>query len=377
MIHIQWKKTIGQTFLHDTRKECLMTMAKIDNLSNHKWHFYRKLLNEYDFESREFAVNRAFYKLWEIIGDNPELLPRTDNSGCLDKNEEDNENNEEIARVTTLHLAEAPGSFVQVVKKMNKTCRSIAVSKPPSSYAEVVRKGRTIPTFADNVLALENTEFLYVDLLSSTHIWSQMLDNFKRDPELQNGFDFITADGGFDEEEQYDLKEILHYNLILSEIVCILLTQKINGGCVVKIFETFTETTLHMLWLLVQHYDSFEFSKPSTSRPTNAEKYIICKGFKGARYDKWSLLNLINMKLTKDHILDFSFDSEAAKNVPQSFKDTFLSASEKFTRNQINTINDVMKFVSETGNKQYIDKSSYNANKHRTFHTWKDQYEFT
>src|SRR6478609_2122918 len=115
--------------LDDVRNECLTAMSQIDSLSNHRWHFFRKLLNEYDFESREFAVNRAFYKLWEILKLHPDIIPPGNNN------------------LNSLHLAEAPGSFVQVVKKMFPYADTVAISKPPSSYAEVVRKGRSIPVF--------------------------------------------------------------------------------------------------------------------------------------------------------------------------------------------------------------------------------------
>ena len=233
--------------LDGLRQECLVAMSQIDTLSNHKWHFFRKLLNENDFESREFAVNRAFYKLWEILKLHPDIIPPGNNN------------------LNSLHLAEAPGSFVQVVKKMFPYADTVAISKPPSSYAEVVRKGRSIPVFNPQVLKLQGCQFYYIDLMNPDNV--QWLLGHEG-----NRFSLITADGGFDEEEQYDAKEVLHYNLILGEIVAILLLQNIGGGCVIKIFETFTETTISMLWLLCQHYESFEFVKPDNQPSDKCRK---------------------------------------------------------------------------------------------------------
>jgi 23S rRNA U2552 (ribose-2'-O)-methylase RlmE/FtsJ len=338
--------------LEDLRRECLIAMSQIDTLSNHKWHFFRKLLNEYDFESREFAVNRAFYKLWEMLKLHPDIV--------------ENNNN-----LQTLHLAEAPGSFVQVVKKMFPESNSVSVSRPPSSYAEVVRKSRSIPVFNRDVLKLPNCQFYYTDLTDPGNI-AWLKDNHGAK------FDLITADGGFDEEERYDAKEILHYNLIMGEIVAILSLQKPGGSAIIKIFETFTDTTISMLWLLCQHYVSFDFVKPSTSRPTNAEKYVVCKRFKGfTAQSPYDLYNLMDVDITNEMVLNVP--------VPDTFRKKVVSMSKTFSRRQIDTINSVMTFVNENngngnnGNGKhgsvYIDKRQYNEQKKRSFDEWKKRFD--
>ena len=287
MKNITWK-TLNprerKISLDEVRKDCLRAMSQIDMLSSGKWHFYRKLLNEFDFESRYFAVNRAFYKLWEMLKTFP-----SSNHGDIP--------------LTTLHLAEAPGSFVQVIKKMYPESNSVAISKPPSSYADVVKKGKSVPVFSKTVLQLRNCQFLYCDILNKV-VLLDYSRNMMMDSRFSAGFDLITGDGGFDEEEQYDCKETLHYNLILGEIVSILFNQKLGGQCMLKIFEVFTDTTLSLLWLLCSHYKSFEFVKPSTSRPTNAEKYVICRGFKGNMYDMNDMLQLMDVDISKDVTLD-------------------------------------------------------------------------
>src|SRR6478609_2319738 len=331
--------------LDDVRNECLTAMSQIDSLSNHRWHFFRKLLNEYDFESREFAVNRAFYKLWEILC----LFPP---KKCDD-----------APTIRTLHLAEAPGSFVQVVKKLYPDASCVAISKPPSTYAEVVQKNRSIPVFSNNVLCLQNCQFLYMDLLSKYTVRKFTADN-------EGGFDLITADGGFDEEERYDAKETLHYNLILAEIIYILMNQRKGGQCVLKIFETFTDTSLYIMWLLCEAYTSFEIIKPSTSRPTNAERYIVCMGYKGHDYSVDSLLSLMDAHITRDMILDIQ--------LPEHYVKKMEDACRESTRLQIDTINKVMEFVHEKAQGRngsiYIDKRQFVEQKKRSFEEWKSRF---
>ena len=89
----------------------------------------------------------------------------------------------------------------------------------------------------------------------------------------------VTGDGGFDEGNEYNNKEQLHYNLILNEIICCLQIQKQNGHFILKMFDIFTDTSLHLLYLLRICFKEVFIYKPYTSRPTNSEKYIICKYF--------------------------------------------------------------------------------------------------
>jgi cap1 methyltransferase len=48
---------------------------------------------------------------------------------------------------------------------------------------------------------------------------------------------------------------------------------------VVKVFDILTETSIQLIYLLFSFYKEVYIYKPKTSRPTNSEKYIICKYF--------------------------------------------------------------------------------------------------
>ena len=53
-----------------------------------------------------------------------------------------------------------------------------------------------------------------------------------------------------------------------------------GGSFFIKMFDTFTQASIDMLYLLSMLYDQVYFCKPHTSRYANSEKYIICKGFR-------------------------------------------------------------------------------------------------
>ena len=104
----------------------------------------------------------------------------------------------------------------------------------------------------------------------------------------------ITADGGFDEGTDFNNKEQLHYFLILSEIYTAIKLQKENGNFILKVFDVFTQTSIHLMYLLSLCYEEISIYKPKTSRPTNSEKYIICKKFNIDKENKEKILNVLN-----------------------------------------------------------------------------------
>ena len=300
------------------------TMKKIDQMDPNVWYFRRKMMNKFDFNSRNsIAVNRAFYKLWEMISTGfPE--PKR-----------------------TLHFAEAPGSFVQVVQTKWKDVPSIAVSKAPNI------SDNRIPKFSPTVLKYSNCKFIYTDIVKS----GNLVEISKYDK-----FDFITADGGLDEDGKYLEKESLHYQLIISQVIGILITQSVSGNCILKVFDTFTETSISIMWLLCQHYQSYQLIKPSTSRPTNSEKYIICKGFKGELFKTQSLLSLLNKDITSGVKLSI--------HVPMPFVKYVYDFSKRTTGLQVAAIRHVLKSTDDQ------NWSELSNEKNATFSKWKAEYKF-
>ena len=71
------------------------------------------------------------------------------------------------------------------------------------------------------------------------------------------------------------------------------------------------------------------FIKPVTSRLTNSEKYIICKGYKGYNKDK---SNLMFSLLLQDKIYELSLD------IPLSFYNEIQTYNLSFTNEQIKII---------------------------------------
>ncbi|EPB90059.1 hypothetical protein HMPREF1544_03171 [Mucor circinelloides 1006PhL] len=92
------------------------------------------------------------------------------------------------------------------------------------------------------------------------------------------GVDLAVADGGFDFTGNEAHQELSAQRLLLCEIVTMLTCLKRGGHFVCKFFDILSESTAGLVWLLYQLFDEICITKPLSSRPANAERYIVCKG---------------------------------------------------------------------------------------------------
>lgn len=295
---------------------------KIDNINADNWKKVRWYINVYDFQVKDPIINRAFYKYWEIINEF-EIF--------------EDYNDKELI----LHCAEAPGGFIQgtniylqierlsqsvekktvevdkdgftIVKSRKKNIRSdykiytISLNKELPQY-----KNYNLPSYNKNIL----NKYLCItygkdqtgDINNLSNI--DYIGTMSKMP-----FYLITADGGFDEGTDFNHKEQLHYNLILSEVYSAIQLQKQDGHFILKVFDILTETSIHLLYLLTLCYKEVYIYKPKTSRPTNSEKYIICKYFNLSIENKdrylYALKNLSNnIKLQTCKFISFTLFEE-------------------------------------------------------------------
>jgi 23S rRNA U2552 (ribose-2'-O)-methylase RlmE/FtsJ len=231
-------------------------------------------------------LNRAFLKIWEMIV-MFDLIPDTDN-------------------FTSSHLAEGPGSFIQATiyyrEMLEKMGKIKSTSKDNyygvtlhSDHEHLHMQKEFIQFFnkekKDRLHVLETKSIKEIkDMYGGGHkglitngdltkISTIKLFGGSKDVDaFAKPSDLVTADGGFDWKKE-NLQEQEAYRLIFSEIITAIKVQKDNGSFVVKIFESYTHTTLKMIELLRAFYKEIYICKPYTSRISNSEKYIVCKKF--------------------------------------------------------------------------------------------------
>ena len=241
-------------------------------------------------------LSRAFYKMWEIIY-YFDLASKKD--------------------LTYAALAEGPGSFLQAVLKfrekfgydLNKD-KYFGVTIHPED-GKNIEMGKQFMNYYDknypNLLNIHKTypreKAQKLKSRSNGDITEvKTISLFKKEISKSKKYaDLVTADGGFDwENENYQEQEA--YQLILGEIIGALRVQNKNGSFVLKLFETFTISSIKMIYIVSSFYEEVYICKPMFSRESNSEKYLVCKNFK---YDQTKDKVKLNEKIEKlEYILE-------------------------------------------------------------------------
>jgi 23S rRNA U2552 (ribose-2'-O)-methylase RlmE/FtsJ len=104
----------------------------------------------------------------------------------------------------------------------------------------------------------------------------------------------FTADGGFDFSEHYGTQEEEVLPLLISSVLIGLQTLSKGGDFVLKIFDTESKATIDLIALMSSCFESWTLYKPGLSRPCNAEKYFLGRGYKIA--PGWIFKTLVEIR---------------------------------------------------------------------------------
>jgi len=357
---------------------------KIDNIDPDVWKKVRWYINVYDFQVKDPIVNRAFYKYWEIINEF-EIFE--------DYTEDD----------IILHCAEAPGGFIQgsnIYLQIDRTIKNTNTSSKPDidddGFITVKKrkfvknnykiytislnkdlpqyKNYNLPTYNKNIM----NKHLYITYGKDN---TGDINNFYNIDHIRLiskcPFYLVTADGGFDEGNDFNHKEQLHYNLILSEIYSSISLQKTNGHFILKMFDILTDTSIHLIYLLYLCYKEVYIYKPKTSRPTNSEKYIICKYFNLTIENKdrflYHLKNLSNnIKLQSSKFISFTL----FQNIPDYFIEEIKKCNNHLLKKQCDHLEKAILLCGdESFVQEYEEKLQESIEQRREiFHEWQSLY---
>lgn len=355
----------------------------IDNIDNENWKKVRWYINIYDFQVKDPIINRAFYKYWEIINEF-DIFENYDQNDLI------------------LHCAEAPGGFIQgtniylqidrmtinnnepevtddgftIVKKRNRNKKfenyriyTISLNKDLPKY-----KTYNLPSYNKNIL----NKYLCVTYGKDNTGDINNIENIDYLKSLSNvPFYLVTADGGFDEGTDFNHKEQLHYQLILNEIYTALNMQKAGGHFVLKMFDVLTETSIHLLYLLFIFYREIYIYKPKTSRPTNSEKYVVCKFYNIDESDKIFLLEKLRRLSISISKMDYTFISfRLFDKIPNSFINRIRDINTILLDRQCEHLKNAIKLCNDSEFIKKYDEMLEKSLEERKeiFHLWEENY---
>ena len=299
-----------------------LSKQKIDDLyksnkGEREWKYTSRLLNNFEVVNNYYGntCSRAFFKLKEILAVF-NIIETVKSDSCI-----------------CFHLCEAPGGFIEAMSHelMERQIKYKWISQSMTNDKYCTPKfTNTIKNKKDGyIINYENNNLIKLNVRDNIYKYCKFI--------YPLGIDIVTADGGFDVSDNFNIQEQKSFKLIFSELLCSMSILKKGGCLILKIFDTFTKPTLQLLNYICLNFKDVWIYKPKMSRPANGEKYIIAKNYLNEAYDKKYLVHI------KEHGYIDDIGIKEIKLV--NFNNKYISIQLKF-------INDVLKFIKSQSLKE-------------------------
>ena len=261
------------------------------------WDKYKKFTNPYEYIHTPIPLSkmsicklkplsRSFYKMIEIANA----------ISLLDKLP---------TPFKSFHFAEGPGGFIEAMCQLTKN----NIVNTHYGMTLIDDDNSTVPGWKKSHNFLDNHSNVIIDNGADGTGNLFVLKNLKYCIEkYAQQMHFVTADGGFDFSTDFNKQELSGLQLLLAQVIYAIAVQKKGGYFVIKFFDTFTQPSIDILYMLAMVYSNIQIIKPCTSRHANSEKYIICNNF---------CLSDSNTVVNK--LADILFDMLKNNKTPKSF----------------------------------------------------------
>ncbi|ACF05343.1 hypothetical protein [Adoxophyes orana nucleopolyhedrovirus] len=218
---------------------------------------------------------------------------------------------------TFIDLCGGPGQFAKYIFDSNFECRGYGVTLNNALNYQFKNRNFTRIYGHDNSGNIFDT---------SVQFELQMLCE-------NNAVDLIVADGAVDVSGNENHQETINFLIISEECKIILKLLKVNGNCVIKVFDTFNDETVCLLENFATHFENSYIFKPSSSRAANSERYLVCKNRLEVA-DKSKKINLNQIHFAKKQILALKKLLKHLNNGQLNASRSAAARSNKFKRLQ-------------------------------------------
>ena len=176
----------------------------------------------------------------------------------------------------SFHFAEGPGGFIEAI------C-SLTEKQKNTHYGMTLidTQDPAVPGWKKSAHFLETHPNVIIEYGADQRGDLFTPENLTRCIQKYKGkINLVTADGGFDFSTDFNKQESSGLKLLIAQIMYAIAVQKKGGFYIVKFFDTFTQTSIDLLYILSMIYEQVQIIKPCTSRHANSEKYIVCSNFR-------------------------------------------------------------------------------------------------
>lgn len=231
------------------------------------WDVFKKYTNPYEYIhtqisfkkkciSKHKPISRSYFKMIEMIN----LFDLHFDS----------------RPIQSFHLAEGPGGFIEALVGVRKCQHDKYVGMTIIDE----NNDPNIPGWKKTEQFLRQNKNVFIETGADKTGNILSMDNYIYCREKYGStMELITGDGGFDFSLDFNNQEINIAKLLFAQVLYAISMQKRGGSFILKLFDTFMQHSIDILYILSSFYDKVYIVKPQTSRYANSEKYIVCKGF--------------------------------------------------------------------------------------------------
>jgi 23S rRNA U2552 (ribose-2'-O)-methylase RlmE/FtsJ len=274
------------------------------------WEKYKKITNPFEYIHTPIKrgrspvctltpLSRSFFKMIEI----DKLLSIT---GDMPN------------KIKTFHLAEGPGGFIEALCLLRNNLDDVYYGMTLQNQIEPSVPGwkKSDDFLLKNpIVKIENGIDGTGDLTHAKNL-KYCWDNY------HGSMNLVTGDGGFDFSVDFNKQEVSSTFLIFCQVAFAVATQAKGGTFLLKLFDTFTQASLDLLYILSTLYENVYFVKPCTSRSANSEKYVVCKNFRlynsiGAVKKFYTIMNTCDPTKHIERFLNFPIEKIYSSNIEE------------------------------------------------------------
>jgi 23S rRNA U2552 (ribose-2'-O)-methylase RlmE/FtsJ len=247
-------------------------------------------------------------------------------------------------RFTFCDIAGGPGGFSQYI-----------LWRRPEAFGYGISLENTSPEFLSlnwNEKILDMTRFKIIYGNNEQAGKGNLYYNYKEFADTvkiieTEGVDLCVSDGGFDvdRKEDYPRQEFLSIRLIMCEFLTSLLCLKPGGRFVCKLFDTLTDSSAHMIYVMSTCFNKTAMIKLVSTRPANAERYIVFEDFvpENAKV-VIDLFKNVNSAFDEEGVTGFE---SLVNQLPKDFIDWLVENNDFSISLQTKTANNILAFLEE------------------------------
>ena len=337
----QWEEPITSIPSElDTLKQ---EIEKLDK--NGEWEFLKRTSNPYELVFSQCQdvripqsicslkpLSRSFFKMIEILT-------------VMDffKRHKSKDN-----MIRSAHVCEGPGGFIEALLHLSSS-NGIKVE---NVWAMTLRPTKTnIPGWKRAFYFLKKSPMVNIEYGADDT--GNILIPINQGAFLEktrSKCHIFTADGGFDFSEHYGTQEEEVLPLLVSSIIIGLQTLIRGGDFILKIFDTESRATIDLIALLASCFEQWTLYKPSLSRPCNAEKYFLGRGYRIA--PGWIFKTLVEIR--NAYACGFKHMAYIFKEIPPDIFKEIRNLVSFFTEQQVSALRYAILFKNEWNSKPEI-----------------------